>query len=104
MLNQPKSIYLAALSSNYWCYDFDAQVLIFLNFWIIFFVILFVFEILTYYPNIDDCIGLEMKHNLAYLSVSVEAIDFNDVNTTSFLKQFVVLREFFMIVDLLESN
>ena len=36
--------------------------------------------------------------------VPLKAIEFNGVDTTVFLKNFVVLMYFFMFVDLLESN
>ena len=58
------------LSSNYWCYDFDARVfIIYFYFWI-FFVIKVPFGILTHYPNIDSRIGNETTFNGSYKSYS----------------------------------
>ena len=49
-LRESKLIYLAVLSANYWCYEFEARVLLFFfNFWIFFLITLVPFRILSYY-------------------------------------------------------
>ena len=47
---------------------------------------------------------VSFKRFLAYLSASLNAIDFTGVDTTGFLKIFIVLMFFLLFADLLESN
>ena len=74
-LSQVKLIYLAVLSANYWCYDFDARICFFINSKIFFLINLVPFGIATHYPFSDCCIGLAKNLEGSYIKVSEKCFE-----------------------------